>query len=162
MDLFPKFVGNGGPPPAPLTGRPVTATKGLTMGYYDGNTVTALWNHAQHFALDDNSFGTTFGPSTPGALNLISGQTNGISQILNGQSNSYEVLEGNGSYTLVGDAYPIGDVCSAPTRNKVHLSRKNIGDLLSASGIRWSAFMGGFDLTRRNANGTTGRSRSTG
>ncbi len=43
----------------------------LTMGYYDGNTVTALWQYAQHFAMNDNSFGTTFGPSTPGALNLI-------------------------------------------------------------------------------------------
>src|SRR5215469_6313489 len=31
-----------------------------TLGYYDGNTVTALWNYAQHFALSDNSFGTTF------------------------------------------------------------------------------------------------------
>ena len=45
------------------------------MGYYDGNTVTALWNYAQHFAMSDNSFGTTFGPSTPGALNLVVGQT---------------------------------------------------------------------------------------
>ena len=26
----------------------------------------ALWNYAQHFAMSDNSFGTTFGPSTPG------------------------------------------------------------------------------------------------
>ncbi len=47
------------------------------MGYYDGNTVTALWNYAQHFAMNDNSFNTVFGPSTPGALNLISGQTHG-------------------------------------------------------------------------------------
>ena len=45
------------------------------MGYYDGNTVTALWNYAQHFAMNDNSYGTNFGPSTDGALNLISGQT---------------------------------------------------------------------------------------
>jgi hypothetical protein len=28
-------------------------------------------------ALSDNFFGTTFGPSTPGALNLVSGQTHG-------------------------------------------------------------------------------------
>ena len=38
---------------------------GTVMDYYDGNTVTALWNYAQNFALNDNSFGTTFGPSTP-------------------------------------------------------------------------------------------------
>ncbi len=45
--------------------------KGIVMGYYDGNTVTALWSYAQHFAMNDESFGTTFGPSTPGVLNLI-------------------------------------------------------------------------------------------
>src|SRR5262249_20548961 len=47
------------------------------MGYFDGNTVTAMWNWAQRFAMSDNSWGSTYGPSTPGALNLISGQTAG-------------------------------------------------------------------------------------
>ena len=27
---------------------------GQVMGYFDGNTVTALWNYAQHFAINDN------------------------------------------------------------------------------------------------------------
>ena len=27
----------------------------LNMGYYDGNTVEALWNYAQHYALNDTS-----------------------------------------------------------------------------------------------------------
>ncbi len=45
------------------------------MGYFDGNTVTALWNYAQHFAMSDNSYGTMFGPSAVGALNLIAGTT---------------------------------------------------------------------------------------
>src|SRR5579883_2111799 len=27
----------------------------LVMDYYDGNTVTGLWNYAQHFAMSDNS-----------------------------------------------------------------------------------------------------------
>ena len=48
------------------------------MDYYDGNTVTAEWNYAQHFAMSDNNFGTTFGPSTAGALNLVSGNTGGV------------------------------------------------------------------------------------
>src|SRR5262249_48357514 len=48
---------------------------GLAMDYYDGNTVTGLWNYAQHYAMSDNSYNTVFGPSTPGALNLVSGQT---------------------------------------------------------------------------------------
>ena len=24
------------------------------MAYYDGNSVTAMWNYAQHFAMSDN------------------------------------------------------------------------------------------------------------
>ena len=51
--------------------------KGIVMGYYDGNTVTALWNYAQHFAMSDNSWSTTFGPSAPGAINLVAGTTAG-------------------------------------------------------------------------------------
>ena len=71
MDLFPKFTGKG-----TKGGAGTFGSNGLVMGYYDGNTVTALWNYAQHFAMSDNSFSTTFGPSTPGAINLVSGQTN--------------------------------------------------------------------------------------
>ena len=41
--------------------------KGLVMGYYDGNTVTALWNYAQNFSMSDNSYDTSFGPSALGA-----------------------------------------------------------------------------------------------
>src|SRR5271155_5214863 len=35
-------------------------TPALAMGYYDGNTVTALWNYAQNFAMSDNFFASTF------------------------------------------------------------------------------------------------------
>src|SRR5262245_34377529 len=60
MNKFPNAVGRSGPPP----GSPAQAlTTGLTMGYYDGNTVTAFWNYAQHFAMSDNHFDTVFGPS---------------------------------------------------------------------------------------------------
>ena len=58
------------------TGEPIVfGEPGLDMGFYDGNTVTALWNYAQHFALGDESFTTTFGSDTPGMLNLVSGDT---------------------------------------------------------------------------------------
>ncbi|MGC2658719.1 MAG: alkaline phosphatase family protein [Bryobacteraceae bacterium] len=160
MDSFPHSVGTAGPPPA---GGDVFSTKGLNLGYYDGNTVTALWNYAQRYALADNAYGSTYGPSTPGAINLISGQTNGITSanILNGQSDSYEVADGNGQYTLVGDADPIGDACSSPTRNQVQFSGKNIGDLLNSANVTWGWFEGGFNLSIVNPNGTTGCSRST-
>jgi phospholipase C len=54
-----------------------TSPNQQVMGYYDVNTVTAFWNHPQRFAMSDNSFNTVFGPSTPGAINLISDQTHG-------------------------------------------------------------------------------------
>lgn len=156
MDLFPLRVGTAGPQPS---GGGITSTTGLNMGYYDGNTVTALWNYAQNFAMSDNSFSSTFGPSTPGALNVISGQTNGVASTLNGTSD--EVDGGAGSLTVISDADPIGDVCSSPTRNQVQMAGRNIGDLLNAAGVTWGSFMGGFDLTATNSNATTGCKRSS-
>jgi phospholipase C len=38
---------------------------------------------------------------------------------------------------------------------------QNIGDLLNAKDISWGSFMGGFDLTITNPNGTTGCNRSS-
>jgi phospholipase C len=145
MDLFPTHAGNG---------------KSLVMGYFDGNTVTALWNYAQYFAMSDNSYSTTFGPSTPGLMNLIAGQTNGATT--NGNLPTDEVAGGpDGSLTVVGDPDPLGDICSNPTRDQVTMSSNNIGDLLEASGVTWGSFMGGYDLTVVNPNGTTGCARST-
>ena len=62
MDKFPETLGVGGGSPPCDFGKGT----GLTMGYYDGATVTAMWNYAQNFAMSDNSFSSTFGPSTPG------------------------------------------------------------------------------------------------
>ena len=53
------------------------STNAAVMDYYDGNSVTGLWNYAQQYAMSDNMYGTTFGPSTPGALNVTSAQTYG-------------------------------------------------------------------------------------
>lgn len=157
MDLFPLNVGTPGPPPSPPPA--VVSTTGLNLGYFDGNTVTALWNYAQYYAMSDNSYSTTFGPSTPGALNLVSGQTNGVASTKNGTGD--EVDGENGSLTVVGDPDPIADVCSNPTRNQVQMGGKNIGDLLNAAGITWGSFMGGFNLSTINSNGTTGCARSS-
>ena len=153
MDSFPKYTGTPGPPPAGQT------TGGLVMGYYDGNTVTAYWNYAQRFALSDNSYGTNFGPSTDGAVNLISGQLNGVSDQVNAGSDV--VPDGGGGYTLISDADPVGDVCSTTTGAQVAFGGTNVGDMLNSRGISWGFFQGGFDLTVKNANGTTGCSRTT-
>lgn len=65
--------------------------------------------------MNDNSFSTNFGPSTPGALNLISGQTNGVSATnkpIAQFSTSHVIADGNGGTTQIGDTDPLGDVCS--------------------------------------------------
>jgi phospholipase C len=41
------------------------------------------------------------------------------------------------------------------------MGSKNIGDLLTARNITWGAFMGGFNLSIKNPNGTTGCKRSS-
>jgi phospholipase C len=178
MDLFPAKTGSAG-----IAGTDTFSTTALVMGYFDGNTVTALWSYAQHFALNDNSYSSQFGPSTPGAVNVISGQTNGavgydpgstaaqqaalagasggVSPV--GATNSFQVDDGagTGTFTLYSDADPTGDECSTTTSATATMTGKNIGDLLNASNISWGWFEGGFDLTLTNANGTTGCARST-
>ena len=152
-DLFPLFTGRGTPGGAGTFG-----TNGLVMGYYDGNTVTALWNYAQHFAMSDHAYTNTYGPSTPGALEVVSGQTNGV-KLVKSSKNYYAIADGQGGLTLIDDVDPAFDKCS--TGDEVMMSGKNIGDLMNAHGISWGGFMGGFDLEVRNGNGTTDCQRST-
>jgi phospholipase C len=168
MDGFPAWVGTSAPPPAGLPN-----PKALVMGYFDGNTTTAIWNYSQHFALNDNNYTTQFGPSTPGAINLISGQTNGIDNSKNifkadGVTLAHPTHEAFGdaahlvsNLTEIGDGDPLGDVCSNPTLDQVQMHGKNIGDLLNERGITWGSFMGGFNLSIVNANGTTDCNRET-
>jgi phospholipase C len=156
-DLFPKYTGSG-----TSGGVGAFGTTGQVMGYFDGNTVTALWNYAQYFAMDDNAYTDTYGPSTPGALEVVSGQTNGAQIILpTGSTGTSSTLpDGQGGYTQYGDSDPAGDVCSSTTKT-VHMTSKNIGDLLNAADISWGGFMGGFNLLLANTNGTSGCGRTT-
>ncbi len=144
MDLFVQTVGTG-----PGTDGILTCNNTDVMGYFDGNTVTALWNYAQHFAMNDNSFSTTFGPSSPGAINLISGQTAGATGVSGNTSGDIA----NGS--LIGDAQPAFDNCD--TRESASMSGKNIGDLLSANGITWGWFQGGFRDCKASHVGSDGK-----
>jgi phospholipase C len=153
-DLFPLHTGT-----ATAGGVGAFGTKGQVMGYYDGNTVTALWNYAQHFAMSDDAYTDTYGPSTPGALEAVSGQTNGVNLVATNES-AYYIQDGAGGLNLISDVDPAYDVCSSTT-NQVQMLGRNIGDLLNAKGISWGGFMGGFDLQVTNSNGTTGCARTT-
>ncbi len=82
-DMYVQDTGNSATLAKCLSGFPSepvpsgASSNYAVMDYYDGNTVTALWNYAQHFAMSDNAYGTTYGPSTPGALNVTAAQTYG-------------------------------------------------------------------------------------
>jgi phospholipase C len=129
MDMFPERTASSGCAP------------GQVVDYFDGNTVTALWNYAQHFAMSDNSFNTTFGPSSPGAVNLISGQTHGVVASLGNISG--DVVDG----TLLGDADPLYEDCGSPAQ--VGLGGKNIGDLLNEKNISWGWLKGASAIATR-------------
>jgi phospholipase C len=140
--------------------------KSTVMGYFDGNTVTALWNYAQHFAMSDNSFGTSYGPSTPGAINLISGNTHGvtgatqtgfgpvpgINQSTGASATAKVTVAGSdtngstGGGSILGDPRPFGDICNPLGSAQVPLSNpsRNVGDLLNDQGVTWGWFQGGF------------------
>ncbi len=162
MNMFPEQT-TCGTGPSPGNGY----SPGIVMDYYDGNTVTALWNYAQTFSLNDNAFGTTFGPSTPGALNVVSGlggpavvttttsvptstttlpptgttSTNVAGTIANGQ--------------LIGDIDPTYDDCSYTQDGDTSTGAMttgvgaalNVGNLLNTAGVTWGWFQGGFTPT---------------
>jgi phospholipase C len=177
-DLFPLDVGKGTKGTSGSASQFGNAAQ--VMGYFDGNTVTALWNYAQNFAMSDAAFTDTFGPSTPGLLNMWAGQTNGAvftapagAKFFDGTLvpsasnpaalNAALLTEGDavpnadGSLTLIQDIDPTLDVCSSPTTNlTVQMTSPNIGDLLNKANLQWGSFVGGFDLTTVNENGSTG------
>jgi len=140
MDKFVQATGN--------IGVGCRSDGSTVMAYFDGNTVTALWNYAQRFAMDDNS-DDMFGPSTPGAINLVSGQTGNAVVALtfsNGTVTSTSPL-----VTITGDPDPALDDCGADqggtkiSQGTVEImSGKNVGDLLNAKGVTWGWFQGGF------------------
>jgi phospholipase C len=133
---------------------------GLTMDYFDGNTVTALWNYAQNYTLSDNSFGDVFGPSTPGALSLISGQTHGGVSIDPATGKQVPVSQSTtvrspdpdtGVGTVITDPDPAYDDCSdnnhTASSQLTAMRGRNIGDLLNDKGVTWGWFQGGFAPT---------------
>ncbi|CAB3762559.1 phospholipase C [Paraburkholderia humisilvae] len=179
MDAFPLFTSASGV----ISGSTgAFGSNGQVLGYFDGNTVTGMWNYAQNFSMNDNAWTDTFGPSTPGAVEVVSGQNNGIqmftttattgtalgTQVTGTTSPSGNAIpDGQGGFTLIGDLDPAGDACTnvgnktGSTVMQYAPAVKNIGDLLNAKSITWGGFMGGFNLATVNPNGTTGCARST-
>ena len=158
MDKYPQYTGTGSTSSSPCND--YGKGTGVVMGYFDGNTVTAYWNYAQHFAMSDNSYGTMFGPSAVGALNLIAGTTATATLFPtkpNGATASASGNIANDSTTgaVIGDPRPAGDECvltnpGLQTTTMVSIVGTNVGDLLNAKGLTWGWFQGGFAPTSYN------------
>jgi phospholipase C len=162
-DRYVQFTGrpnNTGKTLGECLGTAPTPGNYAVMDYYDGNTVTGLWNYAQRYAMSDSSFATGFGPSTPGAMNVTSGQTFGVNCARPAASVFHApadcpamgvtpatpgsvapVVAGAG--TTFGDSDPYFDVCSNNAIVEQHGGR-TVGDQLSARGLSWGFFTGGF------------------
>ena len=141
---------------------------GLVMDYYDGNTVTALWNYAQNYAMSDNNYDPDFGPSSPGALNLISGNTGGgyaVKPTATDPTPADAVADSStsnasGVGTIFGDIDPYYDDCSDTNHTSTSplgvMTGENIGNLLDNSNVSWGWFQGGFAPTGTDSeNGQT-------
>jgi phospholipase C len=129
VNLFPANASKA-------TGPPTPCLADLLMGYYDGNTVTALWNYAQHFAMSDNFFDTEFGVTEEGHQNLIAGQTHTTTGNIAGK-----VVNGS----IIANVEAGVDDCVTPAgNNPVTMTSTNVGDLMNAAGITWGWFYGDF------------------
>src|ERR1700728_4160889 len=136
---------------------------GLVMDYYDGNTVTGLWNYAQNYAMSDNNYDTNFGPSTPGALNVISGSDGDGFAVdpTTGQPvadpSSVSPPDSKGLGTIFGDLDPAFDGCSDASHTSTNpvgvMTGKNVGDLLNEHHVTWGWFQGGFAPTSTSSAG---------
>lgn len=150
MDRFVQSTGS--------TAEGCAADGSTVMNYFDGNTVTAMWNYAQHYAMSDAFFGTNYGPSTPGHINLISGNTHGV--ILHGATSDPSTLYQNPidlSLTVIGNRVGFLEDCGGGGVT-YEMTGKNIGDLLNRKNISWGYFFAGFKPTQPavlNPDGST-------
>ncbi|HVX34319.1 MAG TPA: alkaline phosphatase family protein [Solirubrobacterales bacterium] len=155
MDLFVQKTTGGGCAQETEKNKSNYGPHGIVMDYYDGNTVTALWNYAQHYALNDNSYDNQFGPSTPGAINLVSGDTEGAVPGPSGNSNvKGGVLQGDGeprfdqcanASTPLESTSVDGEAVELPGGATVEMTGRNVGDLMNEHGVTWGWFQGGFE-----------------
>ena len=118
-------------------------TPALNMGYYDGNTVTALWNYAQNYALSDNFFDSEFGTTVMGHLNLISGQTHTTS------TTTIKGKVANGSVIANVEA-GVDDCVNSTNGTPVVMSGTTVGDLLNTANVSWGWFYGDWPESTNN------------
>jgi len=143
------------------------------VDYFDGNTVTALWNYAQNFAMSDSFYGTGYGQSDVGAINITGANTygaicgDGVHVYAPAAASLQACPQGVGTATpgadqppgpgtMIGDVDPYYDGCSnnsAGTGNTIAMGGPNVGDVLDARRVTWGWFQGGFAPTATTSAG---------
>ncbi len=130
---------------------------GIVMDYYDGNTVTGLWNYAQNYAMSDNNWDTTFGPSTEGAIDVSSGLSSDSYAVTPSGTKTTDAGAITSDGTTYGDIDPYYDECSDSNHTSSNpegvMTGENIGDLLNTKHVTWGWFQGGFAPTSSNSGG---------
>ena len=122
--------------------RRLRRTPAIVMAYYDGNTVTALWNYAQHFAMSDSALRHHVRP--------VHDRRDQPRQRATPTASAPPARVENG--TMIANSQPAST--TAARRRRGHDERQNIGDLMNAAGVTWGWFAGGFRPTV-GANGAT-------
>ena len=130
---------------------------GIVMDYYDGNTDTGLWNYAQNYAMSDNNYDTTFGPSTEGAVDVSSGLSTHAYAVTPAGAKTADTGAITSYGTIYGDIDPHYDQCSDASHTSTNpegvMTGENIGNLLDARHVTWGWFQGGFTPTSTNSGG---------
>jgi phospholipase C len=130
---------------------------GIVMDYFDGNTVTGLWNYAQNYAMSDNNWDTTFGPSTEGAIDVSSGLSSDGYAVTPSGTKTTDAGAITSDGTVYGDIDPYYDECSDSNHTSSNpegvMTGENVGDLLNAKHVTWGWFQGGFAPTSSNSGG---------
>ncbi len=113
----------------------------LTMAHEDCTTIPFLWMYAHRFSLYDQIFQAMYGPSTPGNIDLIAGQT-GQTQAARHPNEAFKSVFGTGE-PVVNDEEPAFGPYSVPEdENTAHQLDQTYATLMlsmngqDASGVK--------------------------
>ena len=106
----------------------------LTMAHEDCHTIPFLWMDAHRFALYDHIFQAMYGPSTPGNIDLIAGQT-GQTQLARHPDEKFKSLVSPGEPVVNDDNPDFGPYAFTDQANAPHqLDQKYATLMLSLKG----------------------------
>jgi phospholipase C len=89
--------------------------------------------------MSDNFVDTEFGVTLEGHLNVLSGQTHGVS-VMVGPVKANQLSNGS----VIGNLQPYYDDCATGVTPNIVMTGRNVGDLMNAHSVSWAWFYGDF------------------